>query len=153
MTPKFKILKFTRIIFDFNFCSIWVQKDKIDGEYWPQSRTLKIRKAALSSHFSKGFFVESRPRELHCCPGQWGEISVGMRYKKLGKRLKNYRIEAGLSQLEVAKAFRYSTTQFISNWERGYSYPPFKNIIVLAEMYKISDQKLFGIIHTEIIKI
>ncbi len=51
---------------------------------------------------------------------------------------KKYREAAELSQSEVAKRMGYSTPQFISNWERGVSTPPVKDIVKLAGIYKVS---------------
>lgn len=49
--------------------------------------------------------------------------------------LKNLREKAGLSQGDVAGILGYSTPQFVSNWERGVSLPPFKAVKPLAKMY------------------
>lgn len=51
---------------------------------------------------------------------------------------KKYREAVELSQGEVAKRMGYSTPQFISNWERGVSTPPVKDIVKLAGIYKVS---------------
>lgn len=43
----------------------------------------------------------------------------------LATMLRNYRKKSGLSQIDVSKILGYSTSQFISNWERGVaSVPP-----------------------------
>jgi transcriptional regulator with XRE-family HTH domain len=57
--------------------------------------------------------------------------------KAFGQFLKNAREKAGVTQLEVSNALGYSAAQFVSNWERGLSYPPMKAVIPLAKLYKI----------------
>lgn len=52
--------------------------------------------------------------------------------------LKQSRIAAGLSQRDVSEKLGYTTSQFISNWERGLSTPPIKVAKKLATLYKLS---------------
>lgn len=59
------------------------------------------------------------------------------RLKQFGKMLQKAREKAGLTQADVAKTFNYSTAQFISNWERGISYPPYHILRKLCSMYQI----------------
>ncbi|MBX3039603.1 MAG: helix-turn-helix transcriptional regulator [Bdellovibrionaceae bacterium] len=61
---------------------------------------------------------------------------------KLATFLREARIEAGLSQIEVAKALGYSTSQFISNWERELAAPPVKILKRLGKLYSISSDRL-----------
>ena len=68
-------------------------------------------------------------------------VSTGI--KNLGIFLKDKRIAANFSQAEVAKKLGHKTPQFISNWERGLSYPPVKDIKTLAVYFKISPDELF----------
>lgn len=60
--------------------------------------------------------------------------------------LKRKRVSAGLSQRDVADKLGYETPQFISNWERGVSYPPVKELGKIAAMYKTSAQELFDLL-------
>jgi len=62
--------------------------------------------------------------------------------------LKKLRIQAGVSQRDVADQLGYSTPQFISNWERGVSCPPYKSIKKLSVMYKTSVENLVRIVDT-----
>lgn len=59
-----------------------------------------------------------------------------------GKFIKEARIKAGISQQVIAKAFGYSTIQFVSNWERNVSIPPKKIIRPLAKLLKVKMQDL-----------
>lgn len=64
----------------------------------------------------------------------------------LGQFLKASRQSAGLSQKAVATKFGYTTPQFISNWERGVSFPPVNILKRLAEFYKVNPDDLFEIL-------
>lgn len=51
--------------------------------------------------------------------------------------LKESRMAAGLSQRDVSEKLGYTTSQFVSNWERGMSTPPNKAVKKLVELYKV----------------
>jgi len=53
---------------------------------------------------------------------------------KVGAHLKDCRERANLTQAKVSKALGYSSTQFLSNIERGVSVAP---ICVLAKVMRI----------------
>lgn len=55
-----------------------------------------------------------------------------------GQKLKKMRVDAGLTQAQVARRFRYNSPQFISNWERDLVLFPAKVIPVLATLYGVS---------------
>ncbi len=63
----------------------------------------------------------------------------------LAEFLKNKRLNAGLSQRDVADKLGYSTPQFISNWERGVSHPPISALKKLGDLYKVSAEDLFEV--------
>jgi transcriptional regulator with XRE-family HTH domain len=63
---------------------------------------------------------------------------------KLAHFLKNKRIVSGFSQKDVATQLGYSTSQFISNWERGISQPPLSTLRKLALVYKIDADQMFN---------
>ena len=54
----------------------------------------------------------------------------------LAKFLKEKRVQSGLSQKDVAEKLGYSTSQFISNWERGISHPPLNTLRSLSQIKK-----------------
>ena len=64
----------------------------------------------------------------------------------LGQFLKSKRENASMSQGDVAKKLKYTSPQFISNWERGVSSPPIKVLKQLSGLYKISTDELFNLI-------
>lgn len=65
---------------------------------------------------------------------------------KLAEFLKNKRIAANLTQMDVAKHLGYSSAQFISNWERGLSSPPAKVVRLISKLYKIPAEEIFEVI-------
>ena len=63
---------------------------------------------------------------------------------EIGKKLKNARIEAGLTQEKAAEKINVSR-QTISNWENEKSYPDIISVIALSDLYSISlDELLKG---------
>lgn len=70
-----------------------------------------------------------------------------MKHKNtLAKFIKRKRIEACLTQAELATELGYSTPQFISNWERGLSQPPVDTLVVLAGLIKVNKDELFNML-------
>ena len=68
---------------------------------------------------------------------------------KLAQFLKEKRTQSGLSQKDVATKLGYSTSQFISNWERGISQPPINILRTLASMYKVAAEQMFNVLLEE----
>ncbi len=68
---------------------------------------------------------------------------------KLAHFLKEKRTLSGLSQKDVAVKLGYSTSQFISNWERGISQPPINTLRTLATMYNVSAEQMFNVLLEE----
>lgn len=65
---------------------------------------------------------------------------------EMAKFLKEKRSIASLKQSDVAKALGYSTSQFISNWERGISSPPVFILKKLSKLYQFSLQEIFTLL-------
>jgi transcriptional regulator with XRE-family HTH domain len=65
---------------------------------------------------------------------------------ELAQFLKEKRVGMGLSQKDVADKLGYSTSQFISNWERGVSHPPLHTLRKLSDLYKISADEMFSVL-------
>ena len=68
----------------------------------------------------------------------------------LSEFLKSKRIEAGLTQSEVARKLGYSSPQFVSNWERGLANPPVFILRDLTKMYKVAAEKMFDMLVEEV---
>ena len=63
---------------------------------------------------------------------------------EIGKKLKNARVEAGLTQEKAAEKINVSR-QTISNWENEKSYPDIISVIALSDLYSVSlDELLKG---------
>lgn len=63
---------------------------------------------------------------------------------EIGKKLKNARIEAGLTQEKAAEKIDVSR-QTISNWENEKLYPDIISVIALSDLYSVSlDELLKG---------
>lgn len=69
-----------------------------------------------------------------------------MRDNRLAQFLKEKRTDAGLSQKDVATKLGYSTSQFISNWERGISQPPINTLKFLAKLYHVNSEEMFQVL-------
>lgn len=53
---------------------------------------------------------------------------------KLAQYLRHIREEKNLSQKDIAKKLGYQSSQFVSNWERGISYPPMDSLAKLVSI-------------------
>ncbi len=60
---------------------------------------------------------------------------------EIGKKLKNARLQKGLTQEAVAEKIQVSR-QTISNWENERSYPDIVSVVNLSNLYKISLDEL-----------
>lgn len=56
---------------------------------------------------------------------------------ELSKQIKKYRLEADLSQDELAEKI-FVSRQTISNWENDKSYPDVKSLLLISEVFQIS---------------
>jgi transcriptional regulator with XRE-family HTH domain len=65
-----------------------------------------------------------------------------LRLRHVGIFLRESRERAGRTQGEVARALKYSTPQFVSNWERGISLPPFDVLPRLIHVLEIKPKAM-----------
>ena len=56
---------------------------------------------------------------------------------ELGKQIKRYRMEANLSQEELADKV-FVSRQTISNWENDKNYPEIKSLVLMSEVFHVS---------------
>ncbi len=61
---------------------------------------------------------------------------------KLKDIIKTKRVEKKYSQVKLAKLLGYSSGQFVSNWERGESYPPMDRLAKIALIFDIEKERL-----------
>lgn len=64
--------------------------------------------------------------------------------------LKEKRVQAGLTQSQVAEKLGYSSPQFVSNWERGLANPPVFILRDLTKMYKVPADEMFQLLLAEV---
>ena len=64
--------------------------------------------------------------------------------------LKDKRVQANLTQSQVAEKLGYSSPQFISNWERGLASPPVFVLKDLTKMYKVAADEMFTLLLGEV---
>lgn len=60
--------------------------------------------------------------------------------KTVGQFLKELRHHNGVSQRDLADKLGYSTPQFVSNWERGISFPPVSALKKIARIVGPTDR-------------
>ncbi len=63
-------------------------------------------------------------------------------FANLGNFLKQKRVDANLTQRELASALGNMNSQFVSNWERGLCAPPSHCFQKLIDMLKINRDTL-----------
>jgi transcriptional regulator with XRE-family HTH domain len=66
--------------------------------------------------------------------------------KDFGKYLKDKRVEAGLTQIEVSQYCGFGNSQFISNIERGCCWPPMDSLRKMAELYDIEPMDVLSLL-------
>lgn len=64
--------------------------------------------------------------------------------ESLGIYLTKLRLAKKLTQWDVAVAMGYKTAQFVSNWERGVSFPSCKDVRRLSSVLGVSARDLIG---------
>jgi len=64
----------------------------------------------------------------------------------LGHYLRKKRVEKKMSQFVLAEKLGYSSPQFISNWERTASYPPFDKYKQLCKLLDLDSKKIKNIL-------
>lgn len=60
----------------------------------------------------------------------------------LAKFIKNKRMDAALTQLEVGQRLGFHKSQFISSMERGASRPPIQVLKKMCEIYDIPESEM-----------
>lgn len=63
---------------------------------------------------------------------------------KIPNKLREYRKKVGLKQSEVAEKIGLNSTDRISRWEKGETFPHVVNLLKLSELYKVCPCELYG---------
>ncbi len=71
-----------------------------------------------------------------------------VKQSNLGEFLREKRLLVELSQTEVARILK-CRSQFISNWERGDSAPPWRLLKILVRVYKIDESEMMDFLLSE----
>ena len=67
-------------------------------------------------------------------------------HNSLGIYFRDKRIERGLTQGDVAGHLGYSSSQFVSNWERGLARPPVAAVKKLNKLLDLDVDKLLDLL-------
>lgn len=65
-------------------------------------------------------------------------------FEEMGRFLKSKRVEAGLTQLELADKLKLSS-QMVSNWERGLCAPPSSSLKKLTALLNVEKEDMLSI--------
>lgn len=55
-----------------------------------------------------------------------------------GKKIKQFRIEKGMSVKNLAEVMQFETVQAVYNWQEGKTLPSLENIMLLSELFEKS---------------
>ena len=78
-------------------------------------------------------------------PDDGGGVGL-VSYRELGRYFKQRRIELKLNQIDVARHLGYSSSQMVSNWERGRCSPPIEKLYELAQLLAIPKQAIMDLV-------
>ncbi len=70
------------------------------------------------------------------------ETERDIRRTTLGRFIRANRTKAGVSQVELAEHLGYTSSQFVSNWERGHSTPPFDALPRIADFLGLDEREI-----------
>lgn len=66
--------------------------------------------------------------------------------KLLGQYLSDLRRSAGVSQLDAAEYMGFTSSQYISNIERGICIPSLEYLIASCELYNVKPKELIKVV-------
>lgn len=131
-------LQFVKILLKTGFLE-FVLRNFVFRDLWISGSENMERLAMMTNINSEGRYEKKN------AANESTELSDGSKVT-LADFLKSKRVVAGLSQKDVASHLGYSTSQFISNWERGISQPPLNTLRRIANLYKISPDEMFNVL-------
>ncbi len=71
-----------------------------------------------------------------------------MEHAPIPNTLREHRKKAGLTQLQVANHLGFVTSERISRWEKGLTFPHVVNLFKLAKLYHVFPQDLYSAIES-----
>ncbi len=74
-----------------------------------------------------------------------------MKYKNTANLVRIRREKKGVSQSEISRKLKYAHSQFISNFERGYSPLPIKKLNDIRKILGISKAELLKALHQDFV--
>lgn len=69
--------------------------------------------------------------------------------ERVGRYFRQKRVAVGLTQIDLSRILGYSTSQFVSNWERGLCMPPLNSMAKLSEVLKIPKKEIVDMLTEE----
>ncbi len=69
---------------------------------------------------------------------------------KIAETIKKARLKNKMSQAQLGKKLGYSSGQFVSNWERGASYPPMDRLAMMVNLFKLNKKEVLTLYIEEI---
>jgi transcriptional regulator with XRE-family HTH domain len=66
--------------------------------------------------------------------------------KEMGRLLRKKRVSSGLTQHQASHRLGYSSSQFVSNIERGISVAPLEILGKLSRLYKFKDKAIIDLL-------
>jgi len=74
---------------------------------------------------------------------------VSQKFEFTSKYFRQKRLDAGLTQSELAQALGFSSAQIVSNWERGVCAPPMASLRPMIKALKLDPEEVTEVITEE----
>ena len=75
--------------------------------------------------------------------------TVIRKFDVTSKYFRQKRIDAGLTQAELAHSLGFSSAQIVSNWERGVCAPPLASLRPMIKVLKLDPEEVTDVITEE----
>jgi len=81
--------------------------------------------------------------------GRKQNMALSSRFEVIGTYFKDKRIKSGVSQTELARELGFSTSQMISNWERGICSPPMNAVAIMVDLFRLNKKEVITMLVNE----
>lgn len=71
------------------------------------------------------------------------------KFEVTSKYFRQKRIDAGLTQSELARSLGFTSAQIVSNWERGICAPPLASLRLMVKVLKLDVEEVTSVITDE----